>query len=45
MIVQGFFEKNTSTLSYVVYDPETRDAVIIDPVLDFDAQWVHVLET
>ena len=45
MIVQGFFEKNTSTLSYVVYDPETRDAVIIDPVLDFDAQWVHVQET
>lgn len=32
-----FFEKDTSTLSYVVHDLKTRDAVIIDPVLDYDA--------
>jgi glyoxylase-like metal-dependent hydrolase (beta-lactamase superfamily II) len=36
MDVQHFFDKQTSTLSYVVYDPETKDAVIIDPVLDYD---------
>jgi glyoxylase-like metal-dependent hydrolase (beta-lactamase superfamily II) len=34
--VKYFFDKDTSTLTYVVYDPTTRDAVIIDPVLDFD---------
>lgn len=32
-----FFEKDTSTLSYVVHDVKTNDAVIIDPVLDYDA--------
>jgi glyoxylase-like metal-dependent hydrolase (beta-lactamase superfamily II) len=36
MKIQPFFDKGTSTLSYVVYDPETKDAVVIDPVLDFD---------
>ncbi|MCC6648293.1 MAG: MBL fold metallo-hydrolase [Polyangiaceae bacterium] len=30
------FDPVTSTLTYVVFDPETRDAVVIDPVLDFD---------
>lgn len=35
--VQEFFDKTTNTLSYIVYDPDTRDAVILDPVLDFDA--------
>jgi glyoxylase-like metal-dependent hydrolase (beta-lactamase superfamily II) len=24
------------TLTYVVFDPRSRDAVVIDPVLDFD---------
>ncbi len=36
MDVQHFFDKDTSTLTYVVYDPKTRDAVIIDPVLDYN---------
>lgn len=36
MDVQHFFDKDTSTLSYVVYDPSSKDAVIIDPVLDYD---------
>jgi len=31
------FEPTTSTWQYVVADPETRAAIIIDPVLDFDA--------
>ena len=30
-----FFDPRTSTLTYVVSDPATRDAVIIDPVLDY----------
>ncbi len=36
MEIKAFFEKNTSTLTYVVWDEKTRDAVVIDPVLDFD---------
>ncbi|MGE3608349.1 MAG: MBL fold metallo-hydrolase [Bacteriovoracaceae bacterium] len=36
MVIQHFFDKDTSTLTYVVYDDKTRDAIIIDPVLDFD---------
>lgn len=35
MQVQHFFETVTSTLSYIVYDEESKDAVIIDPVLDY----------
>jgi glyoxylase-like metal-dependent hydrolase (beta-lactamase superfamily II) len=35
-IVTGFFEKRTSSVQYVVADPETRACAIIDPVLDFD---------
>jgi len=36
MEIQHFFDPATSTLTYVVHDPTTRDAVLIDPVLDFD---------
>lgn len=34
--VQHFFDKDTSTLTYVVSDPASKDAVVIDPVLDYD---------
>ena len=34
--VDAFFDKATSTLTYVVWDVRSRDAVIIDPVLDYD---------
>lgn len=34
--VKGFFDRRTWSIQYVVSDPETRDCVIIDPVLDFD---------
>lgn len=34
--IETFFDKDTNTLSYLVFDRETRDAVIIDPVLDYD---------
>ncbi len=34
--VHGFFDEATFTITYVVSDPDTKRAVIIDPVLDFD---------
>lgn len=36
MNVQHFFDKDTFTLTYIVYDHHSKDAVIIDPVLDYD---------
>ena len=33
--VQAFFDHATNTVSYIVYDPATKKAAIIDPVLDF----------
>ncbi len=35
-LVHVCFEPKTGTRQYVIADPSTRDAVIIDPVLDFD---------
>ena len=34
--VDGFFDPATNSISYVVSDPDTRRAAIVDPVLDFD---------
>ncbi|KAI0769788.1 Metallo-hydrolase/oxidoreductase [Trametes elegans] len=34
--VYTFFEKATSTWQYIVVDPNTSDAVVVDPVLDYD---------
>lgn len=34
--VRGLYDQLTSTFSYVVWDPESRDAAIVDPVLDYD---------
>lgn len=36
MIIQEFFDRKTFTLTYVVRDAETGDAVVIDPVRDYD---------
>ena len=36
MEIKHFFDQDTFTLTYLVIDPKTKDAVIIDPVLDFD---------
>ncbi|MEN3973171.1 MBL fold metallo-hydrolase [Sphingomicrobium sp. XHP0235] len=35
--IAGFFDEATNTVSYVVHDPATREAAIIDSVLDYDA--------
>jgi len=34
--IQAIFDEATFTISYLVSDPGTREAAIIDPVLDFD---------
>jgi glyoxylase-like metal-dependent hydrolase (beta-lactamase superfamily II) len=34
--IQDFFDDETFTVSYLVSDPGSRRAVVIDPVLDFD---------
>jgi glyoxylase-like metal-dependent hydrolase (beta-lactamase superfamily II) len=34
--VRAFFDAATNTASYVVSDPDTRRAAVIDPVLDFN---------
>jgi len=34
--LESFFDPATFTLTFLVFDPATRDAVVIDPVLDYD---------
>ncbi len=36
MQIKAFYDDRTATLSYVVYDSTTRDAIVIDPVLDYE---------
>ncbi|RZT91893.1 MBL fold metallo-hydrolase [Rivibacter subsaxonicus] len=38
---QGFFDPQTWTVSYVVWDHATRRAAVIDPVLDYDFKSGH----
>lgn len=40
--VQAFFDKATHTVTYLVSDPATKAAAIIDPVLDFDPKAARV---
>jgi glyoxylase-like metal-dependent hydrolase (beta-lactamase superfamily II) len=35
-IIDAFFDEATHTVTYLVTDPETRRAAIVDPVLDYD---------
>lgn len=35
--IASFFDESTNTVTYVVHDPVTREAAIIDSVLDYDA--------
>ncbi|MBW8303119.1 MAG: MBL fold metallo-hydrolase [Brevundimonas sp.] len=34
--IRAFFDEPTHTVSYLVFDPATREAAVIDPVLDYD---------
>lgn len=34
--IQAFFDEPTNTVSYLVADPRSRQAAVIDPVLDYD---------
>ena len=36
--IQAFFDPATFTVSYLVSDPASREAAIVDPVLDFDVK-------
>ena len=36
MQIEALYDRDTFTLTYLVFDPDTRDAVVIDPVLDYD---------
>ena len=36
LTLETFFDSDTYTLTYVVFDEDTKDAIIIDPVLDYD---------
>lgn len=36
MKIETFFDEDTSTLTYIVYDEQSKDAIVIDPVLDYD---------
>ncbi len=35
-IIHAFFDEPTNTVSYLVADPETKEAAVVDPVLDYD---------
>jgi len=34
--IEPFYDERTATMTYIVSDPATRDAIVIDPVLDYD---------
>jgi len=35
-VIRAFFNEPTNTVSYIVTDPATKQAAVIDPVLDYD---------
>ena len=38
MQIEAFYDKSTGTLTYVVWDQQSKDAIVIDPVLDYEPQ-------
>jgi glyoxylase-like metal-dependent hydrolase (beta-lactamase superfamily II) len=36
VVIQSFFDEATHTITYLVSDPDTKQAAVIDPVLDYD---------
>jgi glyoxylase-like metal-dependent hydrolase (beta-lactamase superfamily II) len=43
--IEPFFDPATNTVTYLVHDPVTREAAIIDPVLDFTANNAAIATT
>jgi glyoxylase-like metal-dependent hydrolase (beta-lactamase superfamily II) len=43
--VQTFFDKTTSTATYLVIDPATKTAAIVDPVLDYEPKAARLSTT
>ena len=41
-IIRAFFDEPTNTVSYIVADPATQKAAVIDPVLDYDPNYGQV---
>ena len=35
-LIEAYFDEPTNTVSYLVSDPDTKKAMVIDPVLDYD---------
>lgn len=44
MKIEHFYDARTNTLSYLVHDEATRDALVIDPVLDYEPVGSRVFE-
>jgi glyoxylase-like metal-dependent hydrolase (beta-lactamase superfamily II) len=44
MNIEAFYDPRTFTLSYVVSDPNSKNAIAIDPVLDYDILGAHTYE-
>ncbi|MGE3724818.1 MAG: MBL fold metallo-hydrolase [Candidatus Sericytochromatia bacterium] len=42
MKIEAFYDPQTYTVTYIVFDPESKDAVIIDPVLDYEP-WASMI--
>src|ERR687897_1934996 len=34
--IRAFFDEPTNTVTYLVWDPDSRQGLVIDPVLDFE---------
>ena len=35
-VIRAFFDEPTNTVSYIVADPDTKKAAVMDPVLDYE---------
>lgn len=40
--IESIYDVPTATFSYLVWDSQTQDAIIIDPVLNFDSVWMKI---
>lgn len=45
IVIDPFFDEATFTVTYLVSDPETRRAAVVDPVLDYDHRSGRVATT